>query len=94
MWLFYYFDFKRNYDVLKLNDPCILLNKEIRFNKNETESKLEKPQSFKETKESQIKSKTMMSWNSRKKQKDVFCTIFLLEGTFFNLCVLSQCVMY
>ena len=35
---FYYFDSKRNYDVLKSKRPCFLSNK-----KNETESKLENP---------------------------------------------------
>ena len=43
MWLFYYLDFERNYDVLKSNNPCILLNKNINFNKNETELKMENP---------------------------------------------------
>ena len=50
MWLFYYFDFERNYDVLKSKSPCILLNSKINFNKNETESKIENPtHSFRET---------------------------------------------
>ena len=40
MWLFLYFNFERNYDVLKSKSPCILLNKNINFNKNETESKM------------------------------------------------------
>ena len=31
------FNFKRNYDVLKSKSPCILLNKNIKFNKNETD---------------------------------------------------------
>ena len=26
MWLFYYFNFERNYDNLKSKGPCILLN--------------------------------------------------------------------
>ena len=43
MWLFYYFNFERKYDVLKSKSPCILLNKSINFNKNETESKMENP---------------------------------------------------
>ena len=33
MWLLYYFDFESNYDV-KSKIPCILLNKNINFNKN------------------------------------------------------------
>ena len=50
VWLFYYFNFKRSYDVLKSKSPCILLNKNINFNKNETESKMENPTySFRET---------------------------------------------
>ena len=39
--LLYYFNFERNYDVLKSKSLCILLNKNIDFNKNETESKME-----------------------------------------------------
>ena len=42
MWLLYYFSFERNYDVLKSKGPCILLDKNINFNKNETESKMER----------------------------------------------------
>ena len=50
MWLFYYFNFERNYDVLKSKSPCILLNKYMNFNKNETESKMENAtRSFRET---------------------------------------------
>ena len=41
MWLFYYFNFERNHDVLKSKSPSILLNKYVNFNKNETESKME-----------------------------------------------------
>ena len=39
MWLFYHSNFERNYDLLKSKSPCILLNKNINFNKNETKSK-------------------------------------------------------
>ena len=50
VWFFYYFNFERNYDVLKSKSPCILLNKNISFNKNETELKMENPaHSFRET---------------------------------------------
>ena len=49
MWLFCYFYFERNYDVLKSESPLVLLNKNIKFNKNETESKKENtPRSFRE----------------------------------------------
>ena len=43
VWLFYYFDFKRNYDVLKLKSSCFSLNKKVNFNKSETESNMENP---------------------------------------------------
>ena len=40
MWLFYYFNSEMNYNVLKSKSPCILLNKNINFNKSKTESKM------------------------------------------------------
>ena len=50
MWLFYNFDFERNHDVLKSKSPCFLLYKNIKFNKKETESKMENStHTFRET---------------------------------------------
>ena len=43
VWLFYYFSFESNYDVLKSKSPCLLLNKNVNFDKNETKSKMENP---------------------------------------------------
>ena len=43
MWLFYRFNFERNYDILKSKSPFILLNKNINFDKKETELKMENP---------------------------------------------------
>ena len=44
------FNFERNDDVLEPKSPCILLNRNINFNKNETESKVENPtHNFRET---------------------------------------------
>ena len=40
VWLLHYFNFDKNYDFLKSKSPCILLNKNINFNKNKTESKM------------------------------------------------------
>ena len=49
MWFFCYFNFERIYDVLKSKSPCILLNKNIDFNKNGMESKMEnRTHSFRE----------------------------------------------
>ena len=66
---FLYFNSERNYDALKSKSTCILLNKNINFNKNEIESKMKNPtHGFRETnlalqliQESQIKSKTIVS---------------------------------
>ena len=100
MWLFYYFDFERNDGVLKSKRPGILLNKNINFNKNETETKMENPtHSFRETKlvpqlleEWHIKSKTVMSWSSQKKKRGhllylLFCPkeIFLTLEFYLNV---------
>ena len=41
VWIFYYFNFERNYDVLKSKNLCFLLNKNINFNRNEMEPKVE-----------------------------------------------------
>ena len=50
MWLFYYFNFEKNNKVSKSKNPCVLLNKNVNFNKNETESKMENfAQSFRES---------------------------------------------
>ena len=91
VWLFCYFNFERNYYVLKSKSPCILLNKNVSFNKNETESKMENPtHSFWETNlvlqliwKSQIKSKTVMSWSSRKRKEGIFCTVYFVRKKFF-----------
>ena len=84
-----YFNFERIYNVLKSKSPCILLNKNINL-KSETESKMEKPtHSFRETdivlqfiQESQIKSKTVMSWSSRKKKGHFLYRLFCPKGIF------------
>ena len=50
VWIFYYFKFETDYDVLKWMRPCILLNKNVKSNKNETESKIKNPtHRFRET---------------------------------------------
>ena len=38
-----YLYFERNYDLLKSKGPCFLLNKNVKFNKNEMESKMGNP---------------------------------------------------
>ena len=99
MWLFYCFNFERNYDDLKSKSPCILLNKNINFNKNDTELKMENPtHSFRENdlvlqliQESQIKSKTVIKWSLQKNKDDIFVQLILSKDFFFdNLCFISM----
>ena len=86
MWLFYYFHFERNYDVLMSKSSPILLNENVNFNKNEKQSKIvnsthcfrEKNLLLELLQELQIKSKTVMSWSSRKKKKGIFCTVYFV----------------
>ena len=60
--------------------PCILLSKNINFDKSGKESKMESlTHSFRETnlvlqliQESQIKSETVMSWSPRKNKEGIF----------------------
>ena len=102
MWLFYYFNFKRNYDLLKSKSPCILLNKNINFNKNEAGLKMKNPtHSFKEMNlvlqlisESQLKVKLWWVGARKRKKRTSFVPFILSEENFFNICVLSRCIVY
>ena len=105
VWFFCYFNFEKNYDVLKSKKPCILLNKNITFNKSEAESKMENlSHSFREMNlvlqliwESQIKSKTVRSWSSRKVKKGIFCTVYFVQRKFvltFVFCLNVKCIEY
>ena len=81
MWLLYYFNFERNYDLLKSKNPCFLLKKYINLNKKKTESKMENPiHSFREIsllhefmQESQIEIKTELAKDKRE---------YILQGIF------------
>ena len=46
MWFVYYFNFERNFDVLKPKSPYILLNKNIKLNKNKTQELARKKRTF------------------------------------------------
>ena len=87
-----------NYDILKSKSPCFLLNKNINFNKNTTESKMDNStHSFRETnlvlqliQELPIKSNTVISLGSPKKKEGIFCTTSFLQTNFFkHLCFIS-----
>ena len=72
--------------LLNSKSSCILLSKNISFDKNETESKMGNPtHNFRETNlelqlmyKLQVKSKTVLSWCSRKKKEGNFCIAYFL----------------
>ena len=41
-----------------------------------------------------IKSKNVMSWNSRKKKESIFCKVYFVSKKLINICVLSQFIVY
>ena len=92
-WLFYYFNFERNYDVFKSKGPSILLIKNINFNKNKTEWKTKNlTHSFTEMNIVHQLIWGSRSWSSLKKKEDMFCTVYF--EFFFDICVLPQCTVY
>ena len=102
---FYYFNFERNYDVLKLKSPYILLNKNIDFNKNETELKMENPaHSFRETtisfssyKNGKLKVELWWVGAPERKKRAFFVSFILSKGNFFNIWNFfntPQCIVY
>ena len=81
---FHYFNSEWNYKVLKWKSPCILLNKNLNFNKKEMELKMENPiHGFREMnceKLEPMKEKTGCFLYG------LFCTKFF----FWNLCHISM----
>ena len=92
MWSFYFFDFERNYVVLKSKSPCFLLNKKGNLIKNETRSKMQNSKySFMEMNfvlqfilKSQFKSKTVMSRKSQKKKEHTFSNVYFALRKFLQ----------
>ena len=95
-WLFYHFD------VLKSKTSRILLNKNINFNKSETESKMKNPIHcferrglyFSSYKNCKLKVKLWWVGVCKRKKRAFFVPFILSEGIFFNICVLSYFVVY
>ena len=101
MWFFYCLNSERNYDVLKSKTPSFLLNKNINFNKNGSESKLENPiQSFRETilsfssyKVCELEVRLRWVVTRERRKRAFFVSLILPEGIFFSICVLFQCLV-
>ena len=95
---FCYFKFERNCDVLKWKSPCILLNQNINFDKNETEWRIENStRSFRETNlVLQLNCEVNCSSRERKKRGHFLYRSFCLKKIFvtcmFYLSV--QCIEF
>ena len=91
-----------NYDDLKSRSSCILSNKNINFNKNGTELKMEIPNivlerwtlCFSSYKNPKTKVKLWWFGARERKKKAFFLPFILSEGVFFNIYVLSECMLY
>ena len=102
MWLSYYFNLKRNCDVSKPKSPRILLNKSIKFNINKVKFKTENAtRTFKRETLCfslywirQLKVKLCRVGARDRKKRSCFVTFFLSKGNIYNICVLSQCIIY
>ena len=89
---FLFFIFERIYDVLKSNRPCILLNKNINFNEDEKESKMENLHTvlgwrtlyFSSYKNRKIKVKLWWVGARERKQRTFFVPFILSEGNFLT----------
>ena len=95
--------------TFKSKSPCIFLNENINFNKNEMESKMKIPNtglerwtlclnSFKNHKLKVKLIKTELWWvRARERTERAFLYRFftiLSEGNLFNICILFQCMVY
>ena len=74
-----------NCDVLKSKSPCFLLNKNIYFNKTKHNRKWKIQHTV-------LKRRT--SCFAKEKKRVLLLTFILSEGNFFNMCVLSKCILY
>ena len=101
MWLFYYFNFERSYDVLKWKSSCILLSKNINLIKAEWNWKWKIPHTVLErctlcfSSYKNRKLKVKLWWvGGRKRKEGIFCTVYFVRRNFFKICVLSHCKVY
>ena len=84
-WLFYYFNFERNCDLLKSQSPCILLNKNINFNWKTPHTVLERwTLYFSSYKNRQLKVKLWWVGTREKKKTAFFVPFILSKGNFLT----------
>ena len=101
MWLFCYFNFERNYDVLNSKSPCILLTKTETLIKAKQNRKwkiphkvLERTLCFSSYKNRKLKVKLRWVGARGRKERAFLVPFILSEWNYFNICVLSQCIVH
>ena len=90
------FYFKKNYDFLKSKSP-FSIPFWVFLKKTKRNLKWKFPKhSFRACASARIriKSKPMRSWSSWKTKKGIFCNVYFVRRNFFNIYVLSQCIVY
>ena len=87
---------------LKSKSPFILWNKNINFNKKETQLKMKNSHTvldrqtlgFSSYENRKLEVKLWSVGVCERKKRAFFVPFILSEGNFFNICVLSQCIVY
>ena len=82
---------------LKSKGPCILLDKNINFYKSETGLKMESPHTalcISSYKNHKLKLKLWWVGACERKKRVFFVPFILSKKNCFNICVLSQCIVY
>ena len=95
MWFFCYFNFERNSDVLNSRSSCILLNKTLIKTKQSQKWKIPGTVTLCFSSSKNRKLKVKLWWpGAREKKESIFVPFILSERNFFNICVLSRCIVY
>ena len=99
---FCYFGFERNYDVWKLKIPAFCWTKILTLIKTERNRKSKIPHivlerrtlCFNSFKNHKLKIKLRWVGARKRKKEGIFSTVYFVRRNFFNICVLSQFILY
>ena len=102
MWLFYYFSFERNYDILRSKISCFLLNRNINLTKTKRDRRSEIPQTLLErrtlcfTSYKNHELKVKLWWfGARQRRTSVFFKVYFVRRNFFkHLCFTSLYIVF
>ena len=99
---FCYFRFERNYDVWKSKIPAFCWTKILTLIKTERNRKSKIPHivlerrtlCFNSFKNHKLKIKLRWVGARKRKKEGIFSTVYFVRRNFFNICVLSQFILY